>query len=63
MSKLIYTSKESSKLSTLLEGYLYGLGEVCHALFGDKGETAMYQAIGSFFLTFLKKKMKPYLKF
>ena len=44
-------------MDPLLEGYLYGLGEVCHTLFGPKGEIAMYQAIGSFFLEYLKNKM------
>lgn len=50
--------KEKSQLPDLLEGYLYGLGEVCHTLFGKKGEVAMYSAIGSYFLKFLKQKME-----
>jgi len=44
-------------LSALIEGYLYGLGEVCHTLFGSQGEAAMYQAIGGYFLHYLEKKM------
>lgn len=48
---------DQSQLPSLLEGYLYGLGEVCHTLFGSEGEEAMYTAIGSFFLIFLDSKM------
>ncbi|MDA3895172.1 MAG: hypothetical protein PF482_03370 [Desulfobacteraceae bacterium] len=49
--------EEKNQLPELLEGYLYGLGEVCHTLFGKKGEVAMYSAIGSYFLKFLKQKL------
>ena len=57
MGKIIYKYQQKKQLDPLLEGYLYGLGEVCHTLFGPKGEVAMYQAIGSFFLAYLKNKM------
>ncbi|MFC1453205.1 hypothetical protein ACFLSJ_07690 [Verrucomicrobiota bacterium] len=43
------------KLPDILEGYLFGLGEVCHGLFGGKGEEAMYVAVGRFFIEYLKK--------
>ena len=48
---------ERKELGSLLEGYLYGLGEVCHYLFGPKAEAAMYQAIGSYFLGYLEREM------
>ncbi len=58
MKKIIYKSDtEKKRLPVLLEGYLYGLGEVCHILFGPKGEVAMYQAIGSYFLKYLKSNL------
>ena len=56
--KIVFDSVDKkSQLPDLLEGYLYGLGEVCHNLFGSKGEVAMYSAIGSYFLTYLKQKL------
>jgi len=51
------SSEKQNRLPDLLEGYLYGLGEVCHRLFGKQGEVAMYSAIGSFFLNYLKEKL------
>lgn len=57
MKKIFDGPKTKEQLSTLLEGYLYGLGEVCHTLFGPKGEEAMYSAIGSFFMIYLKRQM------
>jgi hypothetical protein len=58
MEKIIINGpQKKEKLHTLLEGYLYGLGEVCHSLFGAKGEIAMYSAIGSYFLSYLKRHM------
>jgi hypothetical protein len=58
MAKLVFEQQgEDNQLSLLLEGYLYGLGEVCHNLYGPRGEAAMYQAIGSYFLGYLKEKM------
>lgn len=57
MSKIIINGpKTKEKLPLLLEGYLYGVGEVCHNLFGAKGEEAMYNAIGSFFIKYIKEK-------
>ncbi|PKK88120.1 MAG: hypothetical protein CVV64_20150 [Candidatus Wallbacteria bacterium HGW-Wallbacteria-1] len=54
--KIIIDGPESKiKLPNLLEGYLYGLGEVCHSLFGAQGEAAIYSAIGSFFLKYLRE--------
>jgi len=40
-----------NELAALLEGYLFGLGEVCHTLFGPRGVLAMYRAVGKYFLT------------
>jgi hypothetical protein len=57
MKKIIEGPKKRQQLQALLEGYLYGLGEVCHQLFGSKGEQAMYSAIGSYFLSYLKRHM------
>jgi hypothetical protein len=48
---------ERTKLPELLEGYLFGMGEVCNTLFGKKGEEAMYLAVGSYFLRHLSEKM------
>lgn len=45
------------KLPDLLEGYLFGMGEVCYGLFGATGEAAMYLAVGKFFLQYLEKNM------
>ena len=47
--------QEKQRLNALLEGYLYGLGEVCHTLFGSRGEAVMYSAIGGYFLSYLKR--------
>jgi hypothetical protein len=58
MEKMVYRQEgDDNQLGTLLEGYLYGLGEVCHSLYGPRGEVAMYQAIGSYFLHYLEEKM------
>lgn len=58
MSKIIYKYQgKGNQLSALLEGYLYALGEVCHVLYGPRGEVAMYEAIGSYFLAYMKEKM------
>ncbi len=54
--KIIYKSESQDSLPSLLEGYLFGLGEVCHTLFGADGEKAMYEAIGSHYLEYLAKK-------
>ncbi len=57
--KIIFDSpNHKNELPTLLEGYLYGLGEVCHSAFGPKGEVAMYNAIGQYFLKYIKEKFK-----
>jgi len=45
-------------LSSLLEGYFHGLGEVCHALLGAEGEAAMYRAVGRGFLVYLKRHLE-----
>ena len=59
MSKRIIKGPQSrEKLLPLLEGYLFGIGEVCHNLFGAAGEEAMYLAIGSFFLRYLKDELR-----
>ncbi|MCP4150797.1 MAG: hypothetical protein GY757_23830 [bacterium] len=56
--KIILDCPQTSKeLSKLLEGYLYGLGEVCHTFFGKNGELAMYSAIGNYFMDYLKRRM------
>ncbi len=58
MAKIVYRHEGvHGELSALIEGYLYGLGEVCHTLFGSQGEAAMYQAIGGYFLHYLERKM------
>jgi hypothetical protein len=58
MAKIVYRHEGlDGELSALIEGYLYGLGEVCHTLFGAQGEAAMYQAIGGYFLHYLDRKM------
>jgi hypothetical protein len=58
MERIVYKhTGEKEELSLLLEGYLYGLGEVCHTLFGRKAEVSIYRAIGSFFLDYLGSKM------
>jgi hypothetical protein len=58
MSKIVYRhGGVDEKVSALIEGYLYGLGEICHTLFGSQGEAAMYQAIGGYFLHYLERKM------
>lgn len=57
MKKIMHGPQKKLQLHALLEGYLFGLGEVCHALFGSKGEHAMYSAIGSYFLSYLKRHM------
>jgi hypothetical protein len=57
MNKLVYEPAGDTNLSEILEGYLYGLGEVCHTLFGPGGEAAMYKAIGNYFLEYLENKM------
>lgn len=44
------------QLPSVLEGYLYAVGEVCHGVFGSKGEDAMYRGIGSFFLEYLQQR-------
>jgi hypothetical protein len=58
VAKIIYQSTEQKeRLPALLEGYLYGLGETCHVLFGAEGEAAIYEAIGRFFTIYLKDKL------
>lgn len=58
MEKVRYKNhKKKNKMGSLLEGYLYGLGEVCNVLFGPRGEVAMFKAIGSYFLQYLEQKM------
>lgn len=57
MGEMVFINDGQYELSKLLEGYLYGLGEVCHDLFGRRGEEAVYRAVGSFFLKYLKEKM------
>ena len=58
MARIVYRRKGADgELSALIEGYLYGLGEVCHILFGSQGEAAVYQAVGGYFLRYLEKKM------
>ncbi len=57
MKRIIKGPKTKQQLASLLEGYLYGLGEVCHTLFGSEGEVAIYSAIGSYFLRYLKRHM------
>jgi hypothetical protein len=57
VKQVIKGPEKPGQLPALLEGYLYGLGEVCHSLFGSQGEVAMYTAIGSFFLRYLKTKL------
>jgi PAS domain S-box-containing protein len=55
--KIVFDSNvQPNALSSLLEGYLSGLGEVCHTLFGAKGEAVMYEAVGDAFKRYLKKK-------
>jgi PAS domain S-box-containing protein len=57
MTKIIYESNvQQNALSSLMEGYLSGLSEVCHTLFGAKGEAVMYEAVGDEFKKYLKKK-------
>lgn len=38
MKKIVDGPETKQQLPALLEGYLYGLGEVCHTLFGSEGE-------------------------
>jgi hypothetical protein len=57
MKIIIDSSQTKQQLHTLLKGYLYGLGEVCHTLFGPKGEVTIYSAIGNYFLSYLKHHM------
>lgn len=59
MSKLVFQSTRNNDMLTgLLEGYLYGLGEACHNIFGPVGEVAVYEVVGSFFIEYLKDKME-----
>lgn len=59
MGKLIYKHDgNKSDLPKFLEGFLFGLGEVCFNVFGPAGETSMYTAIGAFFTAFLEKHLK-----
>ena len=56
MDKVIFTGPDTRvDLPTLLEGYFFGLGEVCHELFGTEGEDALSLSIGHFFLEYLKR--------
>jgi len=56
MPKIVFNSEvQSNALSSLMEGYLSGLGEVCHTLFGARGEAVMYEAVGEEFKKYLKK--------
>jgi hypothetical protein len=55
--KLVFRCESKSNLSDLLEEYLYGLAEVCHALFGPSGEMVMYRSIRNFFLSYLENRM------
>jgi hypothetical protein len=58
LSRLVYRKPENHQsLATFLEGYLFGLGEVCHTLFGPQGETLVYRAIGRHYLGYLEEKM------
>jgi PAS domain S-box-containing protein len=57
MPKIVFESTvPPNALSSLLEGYLSGLSEVCHTLFGAKGEAVMYEAVGDEFKKYLKKR-------
>ncbi len=58
MEKAIYKYNSSKKLDDLLEGYQFGLGKVCHSLFGTEGEAAIYQAVGEQFLKYLNNTLK-----
>lgn len=56
MDKVIFTGPDTrADLPGLLEGYFFGLGEVCHELFGIEGEEALSLSIGHFFLEYLKR--------
>ena len=58
MSKIIFQKPENRQdLTTFLEGYLFGLGEVCHTLFGPHGESLIYRTIGRHYLDYLERKM------
>ncbi len=57
MKRVIEGPKQREKLPDLMEGYFFGLGEVCYRLFGAKGEEAIYLAVGSFFLRYIEEKM------
>jgi hypothetical protein len=57
MPKIVFDSNvPPNALSSLMEGYLSGLSEVCHTLFGATGEALMYEAVGDEFKKYLKKK-------
>ena len=57
MVEKVFINEGKYRVSKLLEGFLYALGEVCHGLFGSRGEKAVYKAIGSFFLAYLKDNL------
>jgi len=59
MSKIVIKGPEDTQnLPHLLEGYLYGLGELCHRLFGPEGEANVYEAIGKIFVRYMREKRK-----
>lgn len=47
---------KESKLADFLKGYLVGLGNSCRSLFGDTGESIMYEVVGKAFLDKLGQK-------
>lgn len=47
---------KESKLADFLKGYLVSLGNSCRSLFGDAGESVMYQVVGKAFLNKLAPK-------
>lgn len=58
IDKVVYRCDEDKKdIPKLLEGFLYGLGEVCHSLFGNEGEVIIYKAIGDYYIKYLKENM------
>lgn len=58
MSRIIFRKPgKHDDLASFLEGYLFGLGEVCHSLFGPHVETLVYRAIGRHYLDYLARKV------
>lgn len=54
---IVLHGRHKELLHEVLEGYLYGLGEICFELFGPNGERAMYAAIGRLYLRHLREKL------